>query len=122
MGNPDDLDPIESVSSRPDLQILVYPVIDFELSYGPCSALLADATLPSHELLHNLSTQYAVSNATPPAFLAHSFQDDLVPIQNSMRYEAALQNHSIPVSVVFAKWGPHGAGLHDKWTVPAQTW
>ena len=69
-GNPDAADPIDRVSSRPDLPILGYPVISFTAPYthqGSAHALLGDS--PDPKLLLNLSNEFQVTAQTPPTFL-----------------------------------------------------
>jgi acetyl esterase/lipase len=115
-------DDIDKLSDRPDLQVLIYPVIDFELSYHTCSALLGHMTLPPRDLLRNLSTHHFVSDQTPPAFVFHTTKDHYVPIQNSYAYVEALKQHNVSHEFVYGDWGDHGIGLTDKWTTPLTTW
>ena len=121
-GNSNASDPVERVSSRPDVQVLIYPVIDFELSYRPCSALLGDADMPDRELLINLSTYLSVTSETPPAFLVHGIKDKLVPIENSIKYANSLQEKNVSVELLRADWGGHGFGMNEKWTIPCESW
>ncbi len=97
-GKPDDDDPIERASSRPDLQILLYPVMtmsdDAIVEKGSRNSLLG--ANPTPELLDLLSNEKQVTKDTPPAFVVHSTQDPTVPIANSDRYTNALAKNNVP--------------------------
>jgi len=123
-GKPDDADAIEHASSRPDLQILLYPVITFtdeaSVHKGSRQALLgAD---PSDDLKLLLSNEKQVTAETPPAFIAHSFTDPVVPIANSDAYVAALEKANVPVVYLRGPYGGHGFGLTDKWGPQCIAW
>ncbi|MGA2443287.1 MAG: alpha/beta hydrolase, partial [Tepidisphaeraceae bacterium] len=69
-GIPDDPDPINRVSSRPDLAILAYPVISMADPYAHAVSrknLLGDNPDPALELL--LSNDRQVTAQTPPCFI-----------------------------------------------------
>lgn len=70
-------------SCRPDWSILAYPVLTMDLEFthiGSCSNLLG--TSPSWILVDSLSNAKQVTAKTPPAFLFHSRDDNLVPVKN----------------------------------------
>ena len=115
-------DVIDDESARPDLHILIYPVIDFIHTYQPCSSLLGNDPHPSRSILRNLSTHLFVSNDTPPAFLCHTIHDELVPIHNSIVYIKALQRHNVSVEFIKGDWAGHGFGLSPFWTFECQDW
>jgi dipeptidyl aminopeptidase/acylaminoacyl peptidase len=58
--------------------------------------------------------QYAlvdhVTKATPPAFLLHAYDDDVVPIAESLLYAEALSAAGQDVEVHFFTHGGHGFG------------
>lgn len=110
----DDLqsDPIDRESSRPSLQILIYPVIDFSISYRVVSAVLGHDPFPSKQMLMNLSTHLSVKFDAPPAFIVHSTMDILVPIENSMRYVDALRKANVSVDFHSKDFGSHGFGMY----------
>lgn len=105
-------DPVERKSSRPDMQILVYPVIDFSISYRTVSALLGHNPFPSQKILETLSTHLSVDSKVPPAFVVHSTRDELVSIENSIRYVDALRRANISVEFCSQDFGPHGFGMY----------
>ncbi|BCL83720.1 alpha/beta hydrolase [Ktedonobacteria bacterium brp13] len=120
--NPDAVDPVERASSRPDIQILIYPVISLHITYQPICSLLGGEPHPTAGLLDELSTEQHVTPQTPPAFLAHSTQDTLVPIANSDAYAAQLAATGVPYEFVRDDFGEHGSGLHAIWTQPCIQW
>ncbi|KAJ3297723.1 hypothetical protein HK104_000201 [Borealophlyctis nickersoniae] len=115
-------DPISHVSSRPSLQILLYPVIDFTLSYDCCAALLAYDPNPPIELLRDISTHLHIRDDTPPAFVVHTEQDELVVIRNSEEYVGALEAKRIEAHFLRGDWAGHGFGMHPAWTGKAEQW
>ena len=116
-------DPVERISSRPDLQILVYPVITMGegAHAGSRKNLLGDD--PSPDLIQLLSNEKQVTDQTPPAFLMHSTADKAVLIEpNSDAYVAALKAHHIEVEYVRGDLGPHGVGMKATWTPQLAKW
>lgn len=111
-GNPSAEDPIERVSSRPDLMVLLYPVITMGewTHHGSHDNLLGKT--PSPDLVHLMSNEEQVSKETPPAFLVHTGNDAVVPVNNSVAFAQAMQKASVPYELhVFEKGPPHGYGL-----------
>lgn len=110
-GKSDAKDSIERVSSRPDVQILIYPVITMsELTHaGSKKNLLGDN--PSAELVKLYSNELQVTKDTPPAFLVHATTDKAVPIENSLMFAAALRKAGVPFEIHLYEQGPHGFGL-----------
>lgn len=110
-GKPDSKDEIEKLSSRPDLQILIYPVVTMgEFTHkGSKKNLLGEN--PSEELVKLYSNELQVTKETPPAFLIHTMTDTAVPFENSMQYAAALRKNGVPFEFHLYEQGPHGFGL-----------
>jgi len=110
-GKPDAKDEIERVSSRPDLMILIYPVITMgELTHkGSKLNLLAEN--PTPELIKLYSNELQVTKDTPPTFLVHTMTDTAVPVENSMMFVSALRRANVPVEFHLYEQGPHGFGL-----------
>jgi len=113
-GKPDASDPIERVSSRPDLMILIYPVITMrEFAHaGSKRMLLGDN--PSADLVALLSNEEQVTKETPPAFLVHTANDSTVPVENSLRLAESLKRAGVPFELNIYERGPHGFGLGGK--------
>ena len=110
-GKPDAADAIERMSSRPDLEILIYPVITMgEFTHGGSKKnLLGDD--PTAELVKLYSNELQVTKDTPPAFLVHAVADPAVPVENSLMYAAALRKAGVPFEIHLYEQGPHGFGL-----------
>jgi dipeptidyl aminopeptidase/acylaminoacyl peptidase len=66
---------------------------------------------PSQEMVNRFSNELQVTDQTPPAFLIHSLDDDVVPVQNSINYVLALKKHNIPCELHLYEKGGHGYGL-----------
>ena len=111
LGKADSSDAIERVSSRPDLMILIYPVITMgDLTHkGSKLNLLGES--PSADLIKLYSNELQVTKDTPPTFIAHSVADPAVPIENSMMFAEALRKAKVPFELHFYENGPHGFGL-----------
>ena len=107
-------DPIERVSSRPDLGILCYPVISLkEFGHvGSKKALLGDN--PSEELVLNLSNDLQVTKDTPPCFMVHTIADTVVPVENVLLFASALRKAGVPFDLHIYENGPHGIALGNK--------
>lgn len=108
-------DPIDQISSRPDLLILCYPVISLTSPYthaGSRNNLLGMS--PDPDLLENLSNEKQVTRATPPTFLFHTSADTGVPPENSLMFYMALHANQVPVEMHIYEQGRHGVGLAAK--------
>lgn len=111
-GDPQSADPIERVSSRPDVVILCYPVITLKDPYahsGSRRALLGEA--PSADLIDDLSNEARVTPRTPPTFLWHTVEDRSVPVENSLLFAAALRRAGVPFALHVFEPGAHGLGV-----------
>lgn len=102
--------PPDDERERPDFSVLLYPAIPLTT---------ANLTWLEETLFHRRMTpeerdRYSllnhVTSATPPAFLAHSYDDDVVPIHESQDYAAALVAAGQEVEVHFFAKGGHGFG------------
>lgn len=113
-GNPQATDALDRFSSRPDLTILIYPVISLQEPHGHGGSrqnlLGADA---SEELIASLSNHLHVTPGTPPTFLVHTSDDAGVPAENSLLLALALRAAGVPVELHLYEQGPHGFGLAE---------
>ena len=128
VGDATSTDPIERVSSRPDFQILIYPVISMDEKVGHSGSrerLLGKT--PSAKALADASNDLQVNDKTPPAFLVHT-SDDPVSCENSLRYASALRRQGIPFELHLYERGGHGYGLRggkgpvDNWPERLEDW
>jgi acetyl esterase/lipase len=113
-GDTNSTDVIERQSSRPDIGILCYPVITMgELTHqGSKDNLLGKD--PSPELVKLLSNELQVTHTTPPCFLWTTYEDGLVPMENTMMFAEALRKNRVPFDLHIYQKGGHGMGLKDK--------
>jgi acetyl esterase/lipase len=130
-GKADAADPIERVSSRPDLGILCYPVISMgEFTHGGSKKnLLGDN--PSPELVKDLSNELQVTIDTPPCFIFHTAEDPVVPVENALQFASALRKAGVPFDLHIYERGKHGIGLGSQpygsgeqhpWTHDCEFW
>lgn len=104
-------DLIERVSSRPDLMVLVYPVITMgEFTHAGSKKNLLGAN-PPPESVKLLSNEMQVTKNTPPTFLVHTLADTSVPVENSLMFVSALRKAGVPFEFHLYERGPHGFGL-----------
>jgi acetyl esterase/lipase len=113
-GDTNSNDPIERQSSRPDLGILCYPVITMgKLTHQGSRENLLGAN-PSPEMVKFLSSDLQVKSNTPPCFLWATFEDNVVPVENTMMFAEALRKNHVPFSLHIYQKGGHGMGLGAK--------
>ncbi|PWK23830.1 acetyl esterase/lipase [Arcicella aurantiaca] len=127
----------KKTSLRPDFMVLNYPVISFAdnlTHYGSRFNLIGE--MPSEELnkimsdwqnsekllkalpvsaekVKEYSNELQVTSNTPPTFITHANDDDVVPVQNSILFIAALQQNKVPVESFFYAKGGHGYGMDN---------
>ncbi len=119
-GNARSDDVIERQSSRPDLGVLIYPVIsmtDALTHAGSRRNLLGDS--PAPDLIELLSNERQVTKETPPTFLFHSVEDSTVKVENSLEFAAALRRNGVSFALHIYSRGGHGIGLGTRQWDPA---
>jgi acetyl esterase/lipase len=105
-------DPIDRQSARPDFAILSYPVISMLDPYahlGSRRNLLGDK--PDPALAQLLSNELQVTSQTPPTFIFHTTEDQVVPVENSILFYLALRKAGVAVEMHIYQKGKHGVGL-----------
>jgi len=104
-------------TTRPDFQILFYPVITMDPTYshlGSHDNLLGEN--PSKTLEEKYSNEKQVTEQTPPAFILHSSDDTVVPVANSINYYLALNKHNVSACLHIYPIGGHGWGYNENFT------
>jgi acetyl esterase/lipase len=119
---PDSPDPINRVSSKPNLAILVYPVITFGQGTHAGSRNYFLGKNQTQEMIDLFSNEKQVSKDTPKTFLVHSIPDPLVPVANSDNYVEALKKAGVEYEFLRLDSGYHGYGLTDAWTPQCIKW
>jgi dipeptidyl aminopeptidase/acylaminoacyl peptidase len=92
--------------------VLVYPVIDMNGPYthvGSRNNLLGNKQTAALKL--NLSNHLMVNKDTPPTFLMHTYEDTVVPVENSLLFAQACAEHKVPFALQVYEKGAHGVGL-----------
>ncbi|MBT2767269.1 alpha/beta hydrolase [Stenotrophomonas sp. ISL-67] len=104
-------DAIDTLSARPDFALLLYPVIDMgrHAHAGSRTRLLGEHPTPALEQQYSMQAQ--VSAQTPPTFLVHAQDDEVVPVQNSLQYYQALLAAGVPGEMHLFAHGGHGFGV-----------
>lgn len=114
--------------SRPDFQILFYPVVSMvnPTHQGSKDNLLGKN--PTQDMLNLYSNEKQVTPQTPPAFIMHSSDDKAVPVSNSVDYYTALVKNGVSASLHLYPIGGHGWGFRDnfiykrQWTGELEKW
>ena len=106
---------------RPDGLVLCYPVILSRgfAHEGSFEALLGDGDDPRRDLL---SLDLRVTGRTPPAFIWHTWEDEIVPLENSLAFARALRAHGVPFEYHVFQRGKHGLSTATADTVNANGW
>ncbi len=113
LGNSSADDPIARESSRPDVIVDCYGVISMqEIAHtGSMENLLGSA--PASELLCDLSADLNVTSETPPAFIWHTADDEVVAVEHNLRFASALSKHGVTFELHVFPHGRHGLGLAE---------
>lgn len=95
---------------RPTGQVLCYPVITSgEFAHrGSFRALLGEK---EEELQEFVSLENQVTSETPPAFIWHTYEDGVVPVENSLFYAGAMRKAKVPFELHIYPRGGHGLAL-----------
>ncbi len=110
-----------SEETRPDFQILLYPVITMDAEYthaGSRNNLIGVS--PDTSLTEAYSNELRVNEKTPQAFIVLSSDDGAVPAENALRYYRSLLKYGIPTSFHAYPTGGHGWGFRDNFTYKRQ--
>lgn len=100
--------------NRPDALILCYPVIS-AINHAQASWFTVQIPEQTREdLYEKLSCELHVGPHTPPTFLFHTYQDNLVPVENSLLFAQALALADIPFEMHLFEHGLHGLSLANE--------
>lgn len=102
-------------SCRPNAMILSYPVITSG-EYRHNNSFVRLLGDQYEEKLAEVSLENRVSDKTPPAFLWHTWEDQVVPVENSLMMAWALRRNGIPCEMHIYQKGPHGTALSNNET------
>jgi acetyl esterase/lipase len=118
----------DQTSVRPDFLMLIYPVISFSDSLmhkGSRDNLIGEKATTEQTKLY--SNELQVTAQTPPTFLVHAQDDNVVKVQNALVFYEACLHHNVPVEMHLYPLGGHGFGMNNKttkdnWTDRLQNW
>lgn len=99
----------------PNAMILCYPVItsgEFA-NEGSFRNLLGENY---EEKKREVSLEFCVSKDTPRTFIWHTYEDEVVPVQNSLLLVNELVKQNIPVEFHMFEKGNHGLALANRMT------
>lgn len=102
----------ENISLRPNFMILLYPVIIYDPKIPRTRENLIGKS-PSAQTLGLYSTNKHVSAHTPPTFLVHAADDDVIPVKNSLKFFDAMLKAGVPGEMHILQSGGHGFGIDD---------
>lgn len=108
-----DTDAADAAAFRPDFALLVYPVISMHAPLahaGSRTRVLAASDTPEATALDRYSPDLHVDGRTPPLFLLHAQDDDVVPVGNALAMHAAAVRAGVPASLHVFPHGGHGFG------------
>lgn len=117
------MDDIDALSARPDSSVLVYPVATMSLPFahpGSRERMLGPAPTPQQE--RSWSLEANARPDAPPTFLLHAADDAAVPVENSLRLEAALRAAGVATELHMFEEGGHGFGLRFAAGKPVAAW
>ncbi len=116
------------VPVRPAFLVLLYPVISFSdsLKHAGSRQNLLGAS-PSAEQMRSYSNENQVTAQTPPTFLVHAQDDQVVSVGNSLVFYQACVRHGVGAEMHLYPKGGHGFGLNntttkDLWTDRLRNW
>ncbi|WP_293312376.1 alpha/beta hydrolase [Pedobacter sp. UBA5917] len=116
----------ENISLRPDFMILLYPVIIYDPEIPRTRENLIGKN-PNPKTLALYSTNKSVNHLTPPTFLVHAADDDVIPVKNSLQFFDALLKARVKSEMHILQTGGHGFGIYDEenkdnWFISCYEW
>lgn len=117
------VDAADRLSAKPLCAAPIYPVVSMEPALahpGSRQLMLGANPTPVQEEAH--SPDRNVPADAPPHFLVHAEDDDVVPVENSLRLHAALRTAKVPVELHLFVNGGHGFGLRKAVGKPVEAW
>ncbi|WP_404477920.1 alpha/beta hydrolase [Novosphingobium sp. BL-52-GroH] len=117
------MDAADKLSAKPFCAAPIYPVVSMDPGIahaGSRTLLLGPSPSAALEAAH--SPDRTVPAGAPPHFLVHAEDDDVVPVENTVRLRAALKARGIPVETHLFANGGHGFGLRRAIGKPVEAW
>ena len=103
----------EDDKNKPNGMILAYPVITAG-EYRHIESI-ENITNNDKALMDKVSLEKHITSDCSPAFIWHTYTDELVPVQNSLDFAMALANKKIQTELHIFPDGRHGLSLANEW-------
>ncbi len=117
------VDAADRLSAKPHSAAPIYPVVSMDPAIAhPGSRELLLGKGPSAELEALYSPDRQVPADAPPHFLLHAEDDDVVPVENTLRLRGGLKACRIPLEMHLFANGGHGFGLRKAVGKPVEVW
>ncbi len=102
--------------NKPDGVLLLYPVISMgKFTHQQTrNMLLQGYDHKREEMVRKLSCELQVGPHTPPAFIAHTYADNAVPVENALMFASALAAADRPFDLHIFQEGFHGLSLANQ--------
>lgn len=119
----DPVDAADQLSARPAIAAPIYAVqsMILPLAHAGSRDMLLGRD-PSAEMQRAHSPSLNVAADTPPHFLAHAEDDDVVSVENTLQMRAALKGAGVKVETHLFAAGGHGFGIPGAKGEPARRW
>ena len=100
-------------TNKPTGMVLCYPVLSwFDKTHKGTFYNAFGSEQPTDEQIRTISLENDLTKEnTPPAFLWHTANDNVVNVQNSLRMATSLSEAGVPFEVHIFPNGPHGMAL-----------
>lgn len=108
---------IKRGSNRPNAAALCYPVITaFEKAHKPSFYNIIGSSSPTNAQLEYYSIEKHVDKLSSPAFIMHTANDKLVPVENSLYLAQSYACAGVPFELHVYPDAPHGLALANELT------
>ena len=99
----------KTAKAKPNAVVLSYPVATLGIRTHAGSRDVITGGDP--ELMERLSPEKRVDKNTVPAFIWHTFEDNCVPVENSLALASAYNKADVPFALHIFERGWHGLSL-----------
>lgn len=98
--------------------VLSYPVVSGDPKYWHIYSFIhiSGHKTPTRDDIDKFSLEKLVTERTPPTFLWHTREDQIVPVMNTLLYAQALADHGVPFALHIYPFGSHGLATADERT------
>ena len=95
--------------ARPDAAVLCYPVATLDIcTHGESCEVITGG---DKKLRDRISPEKRVTKDSAPAFIWHTYEDDGVPVENSLLLATAYRKAGVPFALHVFEKGWHGMSL-----------